>query len=387
MRIGIDAHFASYELRGIGKYVVQLVSGLIRTNAAHEYVIYGDPQMFPQPNGRGNVKFRNPGGMSYPVWEQFVLPRWVRQDGVQLLHCPANTAPVALPKHVRLVITIHDVMYLLPESVLAPSKVFRQRLGNFYRKWVVRRVAKRSDCVVADSEFSKREVVEYLGVAPDRIRAIHLGIDEQFGRLATALTSPPIEIGGERLDGPFVLALGAGDPRKNTLAVIRAYGSRWRELPSQEKLVIVGLRDWRSSAAYNLAHELGLTKQVLFAGYVSEGLLAWLYASSRCFLYPTLYEGFGFPPLEAMACGTPVITSNCTSVPEVAGAAAILVDPTSERSIGDALMRVLQDEPLRHQMIQRGREQVQRFGWQETVQKTLDVYAELSDRANGRPLN
>jgi glycosyltransferase involved in cell wall biosynthesis len=105
------------------------------------------------------------------------------------------------------------------------------------------------------------------------------------------------------------------------------------------------------------------------------------------FLYPTLYEGFGFPPLEAMACGTPVITSDCTSVPEVAGDAAILVDPTSEESIGDALMRVLQDEPLRRQMIERGREQVQRFGWQETVQKTLDVYAELSDRANGRPLN
>ncbi len=382
MRIGIDAHFASYELRGIGKYVVQLVSGLMMADGTHEYVIYGDPRMFPQPNGRGNVKFRNPGSLPYPVWEQAVLPRWVRQDGVELLHCPSNTAPVALAKQVKLIITVHDVMYLLPGSVLTPSKVFRQRFGNFYRRLVVPRVAGRADRIIAVSKFSKREITEHLRIVPNRIHAIHEGVDEQFARLAGAITSPPKEMGGERLDGPFILALGAGDPRKNTLAVIRAYESRRRELPNQEQLVIVGLRDWRSSAAYGLVRELGLSKDVLFAGYVSEELLAWLYSSSRCFLYPTLYEGFGFPPLEAMACGTPVITSDCTSLPEVAGDAAILVDPTADKSIGDALVRVLQDEPLRRQLIQRGREQVRRFGWQDTVQKTLGVYAELSERAN-----
>ena len=382
MRIGIDAHFASYELRGIGKYVVQLVSGLMQADGTHEYVIYGDPRMFPQPNGRGNVKFRNPGSLPYPVWEQAVLPRWVRQDGVELLHCPSNTAPVALAKQVKLIITIHDVMYLLPGSVLTPSKVFRQRFGNFYRRLVVPRVAGRADRIIAVSKFSKREITEHLRIVPNRIHAIHEGVDEQFARLAGAITSPPKEMGGERLDGPFILALGAGDPRKNTLAVIRAYESRRRELPNQEQLVIVGLRDWRSSAAYGLVRELGLSKDVLFAGYVSEELLAWLYSSSRCFLYPTLYEGFGFPPLEAMACGTPVITSECTSLPEVAGDAAILVDPTADKSIGDALVRVLQDEPLRRQLIQRGREQVRRFGWQDTIQKTLGVYTELSEGTN-----
>jgi glycosyltransferase involved in cell wall biosynthesis len=386
MRIGIDAHFASYELRGIGKYVVQLVSGLMRADGGHEYVIYGDPQVFPQPDGRGHVKFRNPNGLPYPVWEQVVLPRWVRQDQIELLHCPANTAPVVLPKKVKLVLTIHDVMYLLPASVLSESKVFRQRLGNFYRRLAVSGVARRADRIAADSEFSKQEVVKYLSVAPDRIRAIHLGIDEQFARLASAIASPPKEIGGERLDAPFVLALGAGDPRKNTLKVIRAYGSRWRELPNQEKLVIVGLRNWPSSPAYDLVRQLGLSERVLFAGYVSEELLAWLYASGRCFLYPTLYEGFGFPPLEAMACGTPVITSNCTSVPEVTGEAAILVDPKSEKSIGDALVRLLRDEPLRRQLIQRGREQVRKFSWQETVRKTLGVYEELSERPHSQAL-
>jgi glycosyltransferase involved in cell wall biosynthesis len=385
MRIGIDAHLVSYQLRGMGKYVLQLVFGLVQSDESNEYVIYGDPRMFPQLRGRANVKFRDSKGLPYPVWEQLVLPIWVRQDRLELLHCLANTAPMALPRQIKLVVTVHDVMYLLPGSVLSASKVLRQRLGNSYRRMVVPGVARRADRIITDSEFSKQEIAEYLRIIPDRIRVIYPGMDPRFASFADAIASPPKEIGGESLDSPFILALGAGDPRKNTLAVIRVYGSRWRDLPNQEQLVIVGLRDWRSSAAYQLVCQLGLSKRVLFAGYVSEELLAWLYTSSRCFLYPTLYEGFGFPPLEAMACGAPVIASDCTSVCEIAGDAAILVDPSSEESIGNALGRLLRDEPLRRQLIQQGRARVQKFDWQDTVQKTLGVYAELSERANGRP--
>jgi glycosyltransferase involved in cell wall biosynthesis len=386
MRIGIDAHLASYELRGIGKYVLQLVSGLVTTDEGDEYVIYGDPRMFPQVKGRTNVKFRNPGGLPYPLWEQVVLPLWGREDRLELLHCPTNTAPAALSRSIKLVITIHDVMYLLPPSVLSASNVLRQRMGNFYRRGVVPRVARRADRIITDSEFSKQEIVEHLKILPDRIRVIHLGIDAHFASLADAIVSPPTEIGGESLDSPFILALGAGDPRKNTLAVIRVYGSRWRDFPNREKLVIAGLRDWQSSRAYQLVRQLGLSNKVLFAGYVSEELLAWLYTSSRCFLYPTLYEGFGFPPLEAMACGVPVITSDCTSVSEIARDAAILVDPSSEEAIGSALVRLLRDEPLRRHLIELGRVRVQKFRWQDTVQKTLGVYAELRERANVQTL-
>jgi len=384
MRIGIDAHLASYELRGMGKYVLQLVSGLAMADDRDEYVVYGNSKIFPKLKGCPNIKFRDPGGMAYPLWEQFVLPLWVRQDRLELLHCLANTAPFALPRHIKVVITVHDVMYLLPSSVLSTSNVFRQRLGNFYRRLVVPRMARRADRIITDSEFSKQEIAEYLGILPHRIHVIYLGIDPHMASLADAITLLPKEIGGESLDSPFILALGAGDPRKNTLAVIRAYGSRWRDFPNQEKLVIVGLRDWRSSAAYRLVRQLGLSKKVLFAGYVSEELLVWLYTSSRCFLYPTLYEGFGFPPLEAMACGVPVITSDRTSVSEIAGDAAIFVDPCSDESIGNALLRLLSDEPLRRQLIQKGRAQVQKFNWQDTIQKTLGVYAELSGRRNAQ---
>ena len=247
---------------------------------------------------------------------------------------------------------------------------------------VVPRVVGRADCIIAVSEFSKQEIVEYLGIVPGRIRVIHEGIDPHFGSLASVTTLPSNDIGGDSLESTFILALGADDPRKNTMAVIRAYASRWREFPHQEKLAIVGLRDWRSSAAYGLVRQLGLAQRVLFAGYVPEKSLAWLYTSSRCFLYPTLYEGFGFPVREAMACGTPVIASDRTSVSEIAGDAAILVDPSSEAAIGNALVRLLGDEPLRHQLIQQGRARAQKFDWQDTVQKTQGVYAELSESAN-----
>ncbi len=312
-----------------------------------------------------------------------MLPIRVRQDRLDILHCPANTAPIALPRRLKLVVTVHDVMYLLPASVLSASKIFRQRLGNFYRRVVVPRVARRADRIITVSEFSKQEIVEYLKILPDHICVIHEGIDPHFASLADAIVAPPKEIGGKSLDAPFILALGAGDPRKNTLAVIRVYGSRWRDFPNQEKLVIVGLRDWQASAAYQLVRELGLTDRVLFAGYVSEELLAWLYTSSRCFLYPTLYEGFGFPPLEAMACGVPVITSDSTSVSEIARDAAILVDPSSEEAIGNALVRLLRDEPLRRQLIEQGKARVQKFAWRETAQKTLSVYEELRECAIG----
>lgn len=367
----------------MGKYVLKLVSGLATADGCDEYVVYGDAKLFPQLASRANIRFRNPGRLPYPLWEQLVLPLWVRQDDLDLLHCPANTAPIILPRRIRLVVTIHDVMFLLPASVLSASKVLRQRLGNFYRRMVATRVARRADRIITDSEYSRQEIVKYLKVFPDGIRVVYLGIDESFSSLADANASPPKEISGQSLDGPFILALGAGDPRKNTMAVIRAYGSRRLDLPNLEKLVIVGLRDWRGSAAYELVDKLGLSKSVLLAGYVSEELLTRLYTSASCLLYPTLYEGFGFPVLEAMACGTPVITSDCTSVPEVAGGAAILVDPSSEESIGNALVRVLRDEPLRRQLIERGKVQVRKFSWQETVRKTLDVYAELNEKACG----
>jgi glycosyltransferase involved in cell wall biosynthesis len=358
----------------MGKYILHLVRGLLRADECNEYVIYGDSRVFAAEHWTARVKFRNPGRVPYPLWEQAMLPVWIRQDRLDLLHCPVNTAPVAMPKGVRLIVTIHDVMFLLPDSLLEASRVLRQRLGNFYRKTVALLTAGRAERVITVSEFSKREIAEHLGIPSNRIRVVHEGVDAEFDSMVERATLTR-ELGCDDLfDSPFVFVLGSGDPRKNTLGVIRAYASIYRDLPEKEKLVIAGLRDWRSSRAYKLAREMGIETKVRFASYVSEATLVWLYRNARCFVYPSKYEGFGFPVLEAMACGTPVITSNCTSIPEIAGDAAILVDPRSSESISGALVRLLQDEVLRSELIRKGRERVLNFGWENTVQNTLAVY-------------
>ena len=378
MRFGIDAYFASYELRGIGKYVVQLVRGLVSADPSNEYVIYGDAFKFRELSGCERVRFRDPKGITYPIWEQFVLPEWVLKDQVEILHCPANTGPLVMNRHIRLLLTIHDVMYLLPRQTLQPSKVMRQQLGNAYRRFIVPRVVQRADAVITVSEFSKRQICEYLLIEKERVQVVYEGVSADFASLSSREAAAVRQIGATKLDSPFVLALGAGDPRKNTVGVIRAYAAARESLPGREKLVIAGMRDWRHSEAFRLVQKLNLSNDVLFTGYVSEENLAWLYSQAKCFLYPTFYEGFGFPILEAMACGTPVISSNCTSVPEIAGDAAILLDPSSPHAIGAAMVRVLNDDALRRVLIDRGKARVGQMGWQSTIDKTLNMYSVMA---------
>jgi len=176
---------------------------------------------------------------------------------------------------------------------------------------------------------------------------------------------------------PFTLGLGAHDPRKNTEALIRIYAELRRDGGINEKLVIVGVAHWKSSSFWRLAGELGLTDDVIFTDYVSDEGLAWLYRAARCLLYLPTYEGFGFPPIEAMACGTPVIASALGSIPEVTGDAAVLVNPNSPEAVRTALMKVLCDTALRGVLIDKGRKRAAAFTWESAVLKTLRVYKNL----------
>ena len=381
MRIGIDAYYASCELRGMGKYIVRLVCGLLDADRSNEFVIYGDAHKFPGLTPRDGVEFRAPRGWGYPIWEQVVLPEWALNDRLDLLHCPANTGPLVMNRHIRLVLTIHDVMCLVPSTILRPSRISRQRFGRAYRRIIMPRAVKRADSLITVSEFSREQISEYLHVERDRVHVVHEGISEEFASLASRGEAPVERIGPVKHDDSFVLALGAGDPRKNTLGVIRAYALASQKLLPRVKLVIAGMRDWRYSEAYRLVQQLGLGNDVLFVGYVSEPALAWLYSHARCFLYPTLYEGFGFPVLEAMACATPVIASNRTSVSEIAGGAALLVDPSSSEAIAAAMLRVLGDAALQRELVLRGKARVHHFSWQSTVSQTMDVYSTLASGA------
>lgn len=368
IRIGIDAHFTSYELRGIGKYILNLILELGALEVGHRFLIYGNPRNFPALPGDERFSFRDPGNCPYPFWEQVTLPRWAESDKVDVLHCPANTAPVLLSPKISLVVTIHDVMYLLPASKLKPSKVLRQQLGNFYRRCVVPPAVRRATRCIALSEYSKREILEHLPVSADDIRVIHGGI-----RLPATFTLET-DVQTEALKPQHILALGSGDPRKNTKAIIHAFAQARPKLPPGVELLILGLRDWRNSKVRSLACELGVIDFVRFADYVSEAELHQSYASALCFLYPSLYEGFGFPVLEAMSFGVPVITSSVTCLPEVAGDAALFVDPEDSHAIADALIRVVSDRSLASNLVIKGQERVKAFQWRNTAVRTMETY-------------
>src|SRR3990172_7046343 len=192
MRIGIDAQFAAYQRRGIGRYVVKLVRGLAAADGENEYVIYGPPQAFPELRSQPNVRIREVGNVPYPLWEQVMLPTAVQQDRVDLLHCPANTAPLRMPRRARLVVTLHDVIYLLPASVVPRPRLGRQRLGDWYRRAIVPRSCPRAHRVLAVSEFTKKQIVEWLPVEAERIRVTYQGVEPLEGATEeNSIEAPP----------------------------------------------------------------------------------------------------------------------------------------------------------------------------------------------------
>ncbi|MBZ5513977.1 MAG: glycosyltransferase family 4 protein [Acidobacteriia bacterium] len=360
----------------MGLYALRLVEGLPAVDRENTYIVYGPAKQLSSVCGKPNFLLRPTPSLPSPIWEQCVLPLWASRDRLDLLHCPANTAPLRLPRQVKLVLTLHDVMFLLPPALIPGVGTWRQRIGRNYRRMVVPRVAARADRILTVSDCSRSDILKYIRVDPSKIRVIYEGVGMNSDPASDGAGMPEslARIGAGT---NFILALGGYDPRKNTAAVIQSYASLRRSRAISEKLVVVGLPGWESSPFYRTVCQLGLAEDVVLTDYVTDGVLRWLYRSARCFLYPSLYEGFGFPPLEAMASGTPVVTSRVASVPEVVGDSALLVDPTSQQAIQEALLQVLSDDALRGSLIERGCVRAASFRWESTVEQTLAVYREL----------
>ena len=373
MRIGIDARLLTYR-RGIGNFVYNLLTELAKLPGDEQYVLYVDDLRateFAPQDSRFLVKRLGP--RFYPLWEQVSLPLTVARDRLDVLHCPANTVPLFLPRDVKLALTIHDVMYALPKSILPQSPSLYQRLGRLYYHLFALQAVKRATWVMADSEHSCRDIARVLHTPVDRIRVVYAAGNTMCRRFEDRSQIEEVKQ-CYSIKGRFILALGALDPRKNTLGVLRAFAC-FREisaLPMQ--LLIAGLAQDAKKRFSTMVVEMGLQEQVILLGFVSEQELVTLYNGADAFVYPTLYEGFGMPVLEAMACGTPVVTSSVGSIPEVAGNAALFVDPHQPEEIARAILRLISDVVLRERMIERGLTQVQRFSWANTAQQVLDTY-------------
>ncbi len=301
------------------------------------------------------------------AWEHLALPALTRRDRLDLFHGTVNVTPLGLP--CPSVVTIHDLAFLrFPEQVTA--KRYR------YLSRTVRSSVKRATGVLAVSEGTKRDIVDLLGVEPGKIVVTPLGVDERFRRIDdAALTHFREQAGIER---PFVLFVGTLEPRKNLPRLVEAFTLIAKDVPHD--LVVIGPEGWLTSEIHESSARLLDRGRIQFRGFVPDGQLPAWYSASDLFAYPSLYEGFGLPALEAMACGAPVLTSSVSSMPEVVGDAGLTVDPLDSQAISDGMLKVLSEPGLREDLRRRGPERAKRFTWHRTAELTVAAYREAIRR-------
>jgi glycosyltransferase involved in cell wall biosynthesis len=361
--LGIDGRWGEIG-RGIGTYVRELVQGLAELDEDFTLIIFlkdGRNISWIPADSRFTIRvLRSP---SHVIWEQFIFPLALFREKVQLLHCPALTAPLFFPKTTKLVLTIHDLIFLLPRSeVPRPTTIFH-RLQWAYYSFFVPLGAKRATRIITVSENSAKDIQRILRMGEQTIRVIYEAASKRRQRALLKEPSVPKN---------FFLALGGDDPRKMTQQIVEAFKSfNGRREKGQLGLIVTGA----TPHLRRFFSKLG-DSDITLLDYVDDDELAWLYSHCDAFLYPSIYEGFGLPLLEAMGHGAPIITVHRSSIPEVAGTCPIYVEPTTA-GIQNGMERVsqlsIEDRITR---INAGLERSRYFTWERAVRLTFEVYVE-----------
>jgi glycosyltransferase involved in cell wall biosynthesis len=370
--IGLNAHLLSlaqtYRGAGINWYIYNLLLNLALVDQKNQYTVFlGDRRFPPNPGLTLRTSWLSTTQPLVRIgWEQLVQPFVLWQEKIDLLHSLAFVTPLLSP--CPSVITIYDLSFLIFPQGFRHSK-------RLYLTLLTRPSARKARRIITISESTKRDTVRLLGVSSKKVDVVYCGVDKAFHPL------PEGEVASFRqkhgLPERIILFVGTIEPRKNVVRLIEAY-SDLRD--GQVKLVIGGDRGWLYEEVFARVEELELTGDVLFPGYIPPDELPLWYNAAELFVYPSLYEGFGLPPLEAMACGTPVITSTVSSLPEVVGEAGLTVDPMDSKGLAEAMNQVLGDGALRQSMRERGLARAGCFSWARAARETVGVY----QRALGR---
>lgn len=370
MRIAIDAR--KLHDFGIGTYIRNILQGLARLDHENEYVVFCRREDVAAASGLGpNFRAVMETARPYSISEQIHIPIRLSRERVHLFHEPHYVLPVLT--RCRSVVTIHDCIHLMFPQYLPGS------LAHLYARGAMWTAVRKSDRILTVSEASKRDILRFFDVAPEKVIVIYNAIDERF---LAAPDDERMDLIRQRyqLDHPFVLYVGNIKPHKNLERLIDAFGQVRARGLDDLRLVIIGDELSKYPPLRRAVHRHRLDKHVRFLGFQPYDTLACFYRLARAFAFPSLYEGFGLPPLEAMACGTPVVTSNVSSLPEIAGGAALLVDPYDAASIADAIFRAVTDEPLRQDLARRGLERARQFSWTESVAATHRIYLDVLER-------
>lgn len=372
MKIAIDARGINwYKGTGIGTYTENLLNHLLTQDKNNFYYIFWsgkDPQNF----NRKNSEILLTSLRNYSYFEEVYFSTTISEENIDLLHMPQNG--IGLQKvsalNCKKIITIHDLIpYVMPETV-----------GKGYlRKFLseMPEIISAADVIITVSNYSKQDIIKFFSYDPDKIFVTPLAADEKYKPIDKNLCVDYLNK-KYNIDKPFILYIGGFSQRKNVKNLLICFKNIYNKLSEEYNLVIVGASNKdQHSYLTSLGIELNISNHIIFTDFVAENDLPYFYNACEVFIYPSLYEGFGLPNLEAMSCGCPIISSASTSIPEVVGDSGILIDPYSEIELQDAILKIIEDKSLQEKLSLKGLERSKIFNWEKTAAETINAYNSL----------
>ena len=379
MIIGIEAQrIFRKNKHGMDYVVLQEIKELQQMDTKNEYYVFVKPGEDRCVESSKNVHVIELNCPTYPLWEQWALPRAAKKYGVEMLHCTSNTAPIWCD--IPLILTLHDIIFLEPRDKQNHS--LYQNMGWLYRRLNVPRILEKCRRIITVSNFEMENIIAKLDIPRERMAMIYNGYNEWF---------KPVEDEDEVYkkyipEQGYFFFLGNTDPKKNTERTLVAYSKYLTKSSIKRKLLMADLDSEYLNGIIERNHIENIQENIVMPGYIVNSDLPYIYHSAFAFLYTSLRESFGIPLLEAMACGTPVITSNTSSMPEIGGKDAILVNPESCDEITDMMLRLEADNDLYERQRNIGIERAKHFSWRKTAENLLelyeDVYKEVSQNLN-----
>jgi len=368
MRIAIDARMGHTRV-GVGTYVRGLLNGLAKIDKKNDYYIIVNrdkKENFIPTQDNFHRVFTSVTYSNYlkrDFWEQFYLPLRLYKHKIDVYHGPCYSLPVFTKA--KMIVTMFDMISF---SSNWHKPISRSRVQS-----LIKISGRRADKIITCSKNSKKDIIRILRMPGDKIKVIYIGVDDEYKLINNKKKLKFIKI-KYGINEKFILHVGSLNPRKNIIRLIEAYSKLPVNILKKHKLVIVGGKGWKSDEIFSKVKQLKIENNIIFTGFVDDNELPLLMNAAILLVFPSLYEGFGIPPLEAMACGVPVIASNTSSIPEVVGSAALLFNPYIVEEITTSLYRTLTDKRLRNELIQKGFERVKFFSWESTARQTLEIY-------------
>lgn len=356
---------------GIATYASNLAKNLARLDCTNSYVLVHSQIGDIAKNTESLIipRYRFPFGKE--IRKFLLMPRALNGRRLDIVHETYHFGPFLLRSKYKKIVTVHDIVPLLFRDVHGVRSILRHKLGLHV-------IANRVDKIITVSNSTKRDLVEHLNISERKIAVVYEAADERYSPISKDIVEAVKK--KYNIHWPFILFVGTLEPRKNIPMLIKAfYKMKNMSIGCKFRLVIAGKKGWKYEGIFNTVDKLNLQKDVLFTGYIPEEDMPALYNAATLFVYPSLYEGFGLPPLEAMACGTPVITSNTSSLPEVVGDAGIMIDPYDVDALAKAMYDMLTNDGLRENFVREGLKRARMFSWEKCAIETLKVYREVYD--------